>query len=112
MSSENYGEAVNNMNIQRMFQRIEHDIKIVNSEEISRLVGGVSKETFNELSRTAAQFRAQYLKKAIMIKASSDVDIAHKDIVDLRKARLVYEEAEKGFSALKHALKKGYFSLD
>ncbi len=109
MASQVFDHPPNDMDIRRLFQEIEHNIKVVNREEISEITGEVSKEAFNNVARTTARLRARYLEK--VIKLESTEDFTPGDISALRGTRLMYEEAQKGFAALQHALHRGYFTL-
>lgn len=109
MASEIFDDSSNDLEIRRLFQEIEHNIKLMNREKISEITGGVSKEAFNNVAMTAAQLRARYLQKVIELECKED--LTPSDISTLRGTRLMYEEAHKGFSALQHALHRGYFAL-
>ena len=95
--------------IRRLFQEIEHNLKIINREKISSITGEVSRKAFNDVASTTARLRARYLAKVIELEATDD--IKHDEISTLRDFRLMYEEAMEGFSALQHALSRGYFDL-
>lgn len=97
------------LNIRRMFQEIEHTIKAINRDKISEITGDVSKQAFVNVASTTARLRARYLAKVIELESTDDIKPA--DISILRGNRLMYEEALEGFSALQHALGRGYFSL-
>ncbi|VAW52987.1 hypothetical protein MNBD_GAMMA06-806 [hydrothermal vent metagenome] len=97
------------LNVRRMFQEIEHSIKALNHEKISEITGDISKQAFINVASTTARLRARYLAKVIELESTDDIKPA--DISTLRGSRLMYEEALEGFSALHHALGRGYFSL-
>lgn len=105
MAKSQYDEV----NIGRMFKEIEHAIRDLNREKISEITGDVTKESFTSVASTAARLRARYLAKVIELQSTDD--IKPNDISALRGSRLMYEEALEGFSALQHALSKGYFDL-
>ncbi len=109
MASEVFDDTHNDLDIRRLFQEIEHNIKLTNREKISEITGEVSKEAFNNVVRTTARLRARYLEKVVQLAATED--ISPSDISTLRGTRLMYEEAHKGFAALQHALHRGYFTL-
>jgi len=95
--------------IRRLFQEIEHSIKITNREKISLITGTVSRKAFDDVASTTARLRARYLAKVIELEATDDIKPS--EISALRGSRLMYEEALEGFSALQHALSRGYFDL-
>ena len=95
--------------IRRLFQEIEHNIKAINRENISAITGTVSIKAFNNVASTTAKLRAHYLAKVIELEASEEIKPS--EISTLRGTRLMYEEALEGFSALQHALRRGYFDL-
>ena len=93
-----------------MFQELEHAIKDLNREKISEITGNVTKQAFIDVAISTARLRARYLSKVIELQSSDD--IKPDAISALRGSRLMYEEALEGFSALQHALKRGYFDLN
>ncbi|PCI08426.1 MAG: hypothetical protein COB77_02295 [Gammaproteobacteria bacterium] len=95
--------------VRRLFQEIEHEIKMINREKISGITGTVSRKAFIDVASTTAKLRACYLAKVIELESSDDLKPS--EISTLRGTRLMYEEALEGFSALQHALKRGYFDL-
>jgi len=97
------------LNVRKMFQEIEHAIKALNHEKISEITGDISKQAFINVASTTARLRARYLAKVIELESTDDIKPA--DISTLRGSRLMYEEALEGFSALQHALGRGYFRL-
>ena len=97
------------LDVRRMFQEIEHSIKALNHEHISEITGSISKQAFINVASTTARLRARYLSKVIELESTDDIKPA--DISTLRGSRLMYEEALEGFSALQHALGRGYFNL-
>lgn len=97
------------LDVRRMFQEIEHSIKALNHEIISEITGDISKQAFINVASTTARLRARYLAKVIELESTDDIKPA--DVSTLRGSRLMYEEALEGFSALQHALGRGYFNL-
>lgn len=97
------------LSIGRMFQEIEHKIKALNREKISEITGDISEQAFVNVASTTARLRARYLSKVIELESADDIKADA--ISALRGSRLMYEEALEGFSALQHALGRGYFSL-
>lgn len=98
------------LDVRRMFQELEHSIKALNHEKISEITGGISKQAFINVASTTARLRAHYLAKVIELESTDDIKPS--DISTLRGSRLMYEEALEGFSALQHALGRGYFNLE
>ncbi len=109
MVDEVFDKSHDDLNIRRMFKEIEHSIKIINREKISEITGDVSRQAFINVANTTARLRARYLAKVIELESTDDFKAT--DISTLRGTRLMYEEALEGFSALQHALARGYFSL-
>jgi len=109
MTDNAFNVLENDAHIRRLFQEIEHNIKMTNREKISAITGEVSKKAFNDVASTTARLRARYLAKVIELEASDDIKPS--EISTLRGSRLMYEEALEGFSALQHALSRGYFDL-
>ncbi len=109
MASEHFEITSDNAEIRRLFQELEHIIKVINSEKISEIVGDVSKDSFVNVATTVARLRAKYLHKIIELQSTDD--ISAKDISILRGLRTMYEEAIEGFVAMQHALNRGYLTL-
>lgn len=109
MDNETVEKPHEDLSIRRMFQEIEHSIKVINREKITEITGDVSKQAFINVANTTARLRARYLARVIELESTDDLKPA--DISTLRGTRLMYEEALEGFSALQHALGRGYFSL-
>lgn len=109
MANDHFEITSDDVEIRRLFQELEHRIKVINSEKISEIAGNVSKESFVNVARTVARLRAKYLARVIELQSSDD--ISGKEISTLRGLRTMYEEAAEGFSAMQHALNRGYFTL-
>ncbi len=109
MSHESTEIISDDADIRRLFQELEHTIKGINHEKISEITGDVTKDSFVRVATTVATLRARYLAKIIEVEVADD--ISGKDISTLRGLRTMYEESLEGFSALQHALNRGYFSL-
>ena len=69
----------------------------------------MSRQAFINIANTTTRLRAHYLAKVIKLESTDELKAT--DISALRGTRLMYEEALDGFSALQHALARGYFSL-
>jgi len=109
MANDHIDITSDDIEIRRLFQELEHNIKAINREKISEIAGDVSKESFVNVAKTVARLRAKYLAKVIELQSTDD--ISGKDISTLRGLRTMYEEATEGFSAMQHALNRGYFTL-
>ena len=107
--SMQYTDDLEDAAVRRLFQEIEHNIKIINREKISDITGEVSRQAFNSVIATTARLRARYLAKVIELETTDD--ISREEMESLRHSRQMYEEAMEGFSALQHALGRGYFTL-
>ncbi len=100
---------IDDVSVRRLFQEIDHKITLINREKISEITGGVSRDAFINVASTTARLRARYLARVIELQTTDD--ISEQDIESLRNSRRMYEEALEGFSALQHALTRGYFAL-
>jgi len=109
MEKTTYDNPEHDIEIRRLFQEIEHNIKQINRENISGITGEVSRKSFNDVANTTARLRARYLAKVIELQSTDDIKPS--EISTLRGTRLMYEEALEGFNALQHALGRGYFDL-
>ena len=94
----------------RLFTDLEHKIKLINSEQISKITGEISPEAFVKVAESTARLRANYLFKVMALQTTDEITVD--DIKSLRNARLMFEEAVEGYAALQYALEKGYFSLE
>lgn len=110
MSADLSNNHIEDMNIRRLFQELDHEIRRLNTDKISEITGNVSRDAFINVAKTTARLRARYLAKVIELQTSDD--IKPDEISALRGSRIMYEEALEGFSALQHALGRGYFSLN
>ena len=109
MAADNMNSGTDNIDIRRLMNELEHTIKITNSEKISEVAGDVSKDAFVNVAASVAQLRANYLSE--VLKLQSGDDLSGEALSTLKELRSMYEEAMQGFSALQHALNRGYFSL-
>jgi len=109
MSHDSIEVTSDDVDVVRFFHELEHEIKIINHEKISEIAGHVSRESFVNVAKTVARLRAKYIAKVIELQSTDD--ISGKDVSTLRGLRMMYEESLEGFSALHHALNRGYFSL-
>lgn len=109
MIDDEFDFKTDDASVRRMFQELEHRIKLLNREKISEITGEVTREAFIHVAETTAALRAEYLAKVISLETSGK--ISGEAISALRGSRIMYEEAVEGFSALQHALQRGYFNL-
>ena len=97
---------------QRLFFEFESHIRDINRVAIEEATGCIGRDEMFRLATTVAHIRARYLKEALAIARLPEGELPHAD--DLRRLRAwreAYEEALHGFGALRHAMKRGYFSL-
>lgn len=104
---------INELEIRRLGNELEHSIREINRAKIADLVGGVSKSGILDVADTVSCLRARYLKKVLELRNQfGDDSLSPETIADLRQLRESYDEALQGFDALHHALQRGYFDLD
>ena len=99
-------------NAQRLFFEFESHIRDINRSAIEGAAGAISREDMFNLATTVAHVRARYLEQALALARLPVGELPQAD--DLRRLRAwreAYEEALHGFGALRHAMKRGYFSL-
>lgn len=101
----------NEIKVKRMLQQFEHQISVMNSEEISARAGDIKQSDFLDLAKSIAILRAEYLKDVLQVARADENHLTLQLCQDTRKARIAYEEAIESFDQLKHALKRGYFNL-
>lgn len=100
------------LNSRRLSHELEHQIKLINSELISGAIGDISRDDFGQVARMVACLRARYLHRVL-----SEGKRCHSECIDteaaleLKVLREAYMEALEGFSALEHALTRGYIDL-
>jgi len=99
------------LEIRRLMQQFSHQISEMNSSSISRIAGDIKKTDFLELAQSISVLRAKYLRDVLQLAHADDEHLNTKLCVELRQARLAYEEAITAFDQLKHALQRGYFNL-
>ena len=100
--------GVNEMVVQKLLQRFEHDIIGVNQKHISDVAGDIGGEELLQIGSKIASCRAQYLKLAIEMSRVDDNDISDAMVGQMRSQRLRYDELMLSFAALRHALERGY----
>lgn len=93
----------------RLFQKLEQQIKESNRKEISEHTGGVSEADLTMVAQLVSHLRADYLSFMFSI-SRSEIDI--NQVNTLHRKRLIYEELLRGFGALRHAVSRGYISIE
>ncbi|MFT4606660.1 MAG: hypothetical protein ACI9V8_001915 [Urechidicola sp.] len=100
--------GVDEMSVQKLLQRFEHDIIGVNQKHISDVAGDIGSEELLQIGSKIASCRAQYLKLGLDMSRVDDSDISEAMIDQIRSQRMRYDELMLIFAALRHALKRGY----
>lgn len=96
----------------RLMQELERQIIEHNASLISEQTGGIQRQDFILLGQKISQLRADYLHQLLNISRQESSHANAEQLSKLRGYRLAYEELLNGFEALKHALERGYVSLD
>lgn len=99
------------MQVNRMLQQFEHQIIEINKRNIREITGEIEAEDFLRLAEAISVCRAHYLKEALSMATSKDGETSIEISECLLEKRNAYQEAMRGFKALKHALQRGYFVL-
>ncbi len=100
------------MDTRRLSHELEHAIKKINRRHIEERLADFNKKAFLEVAETVACLRRDYLDKVSELSnyhKTGEIDLA--TIEELTRLREAFEEAVKGFGALRHALGRGYFKL-
>ncbi|MCP5145840.1 MAG: hypothetical protein H6978_13610 [Gammaproteobacteria bacterium] len=96
----------------RLHFELEQAIRTINRELIGATAGQISKSRFESCARMVACLRARYLEKVLQLGAMcGDACISTDEALELKQLREAYDEALQGFSALEHALNRGYIDL-
>ncbi|MEQ8660241.1 MAG: hypothetical protein RLW62_05455 [Gammaproteobacteria bacterium] len=96
----------------RLHYELEHAIKSINCEQIGNATGELTKARFIEVARMVACLRARYLHRVLELGANCPETCIETEVaLDLKRLREAYSEAMEGFSALEHALQRGYIQL-
>ncbi len=96
----------------RLHHALEHAVKAINRDAISAATGAVTPDHFTRVAEMVACLRARYLHAVLKLGEAAggqciDTDVA----LELKRLREAYGEALEGFSALEHALERGYMQL-
>jgi hypothetical protein len=99
---------VDEMSVQRLLQRFEHQIVGVNQKNISDIAGDIGLEELLRIGRKISTCRAEYLKLVLEMSKIDDSAICDTMVVQMRSQRICYDELMLSFGALRHALERGY----
>lgn len=99
---------VDDLDVQRIMQRFEHEIVAINRKHISEITGDINKDDILKMGEAISICRANYLKAVLEMAKSGDGGLATRLTDDVKRQRLLYEETMAGFAALRHALERGY----
>jgi hypothetical protein len=109
MMHDNGDDYIGELAARRLFQKLEQLIRESNRKEISEHTGGVSEADLTKVAQLVSHLRADYLSFIFSI-CHSEIDI--NQVNTLHRKRLIYEELLRGFGALRHAVSRGYISIE
>ena len=96
----------------RLHHDLEQAITVINREQISAAAGAVSRDHFINVAKMVACLRARYLHTVVQLGSKCHSEcISTESALELKNLREAYTEAIEGFTALEHALHRGYLSL-
>ncbi len=97
----------------RLHLELERDILRINRERIGAVTGTIGRDNFSNVAKMVACLRARYLETVLQLgdKCHSEC-IPTESALELKRLRQAYSEAIEGFSALEHALQRGYLTLE
>ena len=101
-------KGVEELAVQRVLQRFEHEIVKVNRKNIGEITGEVSNRDLLSLGEAISICRAKYLKSVLEVAKNRDETLEARLASEVRTKRLLYEETMQGFAALRTALERGY----
>lgn len=99
---------VDDLFVQRLMQRFEHEIVDVNRKQIGKITGEIKLQDILKIGESISICRANYLKSVLDMAKTEDGSLATRLTDDVKRQRLLYEETMAGFAALRHALERGY----
>lgn len=99
---------VDELDVQRIMQRFEHEIIGVNRQHIGDITGEINKDDILKLGEAISVCRARYLKSVLEMTRAEDGNLESRLTEEVRSRRMLYEETMQGFAALRHALERGY----
>lgn len=98
--------------LRRLHHELEGAITTINREQIGAVTGQVSKEAFINTVKMVACLRARYLFTVLQLGGECHSEcITTEAAYELKRLREAYTESMEGFTALEHALQRGYVSL-
>ena len=99
---------IDELDVQRIMQRFEHEIIAVNRQHIGDITGEISKGDILRMGEAISICRAKYLKSVLEVTKADVGDLDNRLTAEVRSRRILYEETMQGFAALRHALERGY----
>ena len=102
---------IDELELQRLMQRFEHEIVQVNRKHIGEITGEISERDIVRLGEAISIRRANYLKSVLEMSAMEDGNLVTRLTDEVKKNRKLYEETMAGFAALRHALERGYVEV-
>ena len=96
----------------RLHHELEQAIVTINREQIGAVTGPISRVSFTNVVKMVACLRARYLHTVLALGARCHNEcIPTEDALELKRLHEAYAEAMEGFTALEHALHRGYVTL-
>lgn len=96
----------------RFLAEIEQGIRLANTEILHQKITDLSRDNILSLAVSVSRLRASYLAAAFSLSINEHGEQPDADqLADLRNKREMYEEARKGFDALRDAIEKGYIDV-
>ncbi|MCP5143118.1 MAG: hypothetical protein H6980_12290 [Gammaproteobacteria bacterium] len=97
--------------IRRVLQHFDHAVAETNRERFAEHIGDVKREDFARVASVIAELRARYMKVVLDAPSPENMDHLGEWAGKVHKYRLAYTEVMSGFTELRHALERGYFSI-
>ncbi|HTD91387.1 MAG TPA: hypothetical protein VK663_12040 [Burkholderiales bacterium] len=96
----------------RLHHELEQAITTINLEQISAVIGKITKENFINVVKMVACLRARYLFTVLQLGGKCHSECIPTEVaLELKRLREAYTEAVEGFAALEHALHRSYLTL-
>jgi len=97
----------------RLHLELEREITLINRDRISAVTGTISRDHFTNVAKMVACLRARYLDTVLQLGAKCHSEcIPTESALELKRLRQAYSEAIEGYTALEHALQRGYLTLE